>query len=252
MKIAVISDIHGNMEALKAVLADIETQKADTIAICGDLALAGPEPVETIDFIVELAKEKELTIIQGNTDEMLVKATGKPDDPYTPPNEIMAEALKYDLSILRDDQKAFLESLPAQKLMQFGEVSVLLTHGSPRKNNENIFPEMKVEEVKEMIKNTNADIIFCGHTHIPAGYQVEKQTVVNVGSVGRPFTEEPEACYAILEIPDLNKKEFSITHRFIDYDKETASKKLERQPFKGSDKLAAMLIKAETRYPGQQ
>ena len=106
---------------------------------------------------------------------------------------------------------------------------------------------LKIEEVEEMIEGTNADIIFCGHTHVPCGYQTNtKQTVVNVGSVGRPFSEEPKSCYAVLEI---DEKGFSIKHNFVNYDYKKAAQILEQRGFEGAEKLAQMLIKATSRYP---
>src|SRR5574344_1172575 len=98
-----------------------------------------------------------------------------------------------------------------------------------------------------MIASTDADVIFCGHTHVPCGYQTNtKQTVVNVGSVGRPFSEYPKACYAIIEI---DGQEFSVKHNLVDYDVKTASDLLKQRCFDGADKLAAMLIHATCRYP---
>ncbi len=249
MKIAVLSDIHGNLDALQAVIADIESQCIDKICICGYLAMAGPEPVETIDYIHDLQGRKDITIIQGNTDEMIVRATGKPDDPFTPPNDIMAASLKFAQEVIREDQIEFLAKLPVQYEEEVGQVKILLVHGSPRQNNEDILPGQDIDKIQKMIEGTDADIIFCGHTHLPAGYQISKQTVVNDGSVGRPFTETPQACYVVLDIPDLSKKEFQVEHKFIDYDWESAARKLAGLPFYGSDKLAQMLIKATSRYP---
>lgn len=249
MKIAVLSDIHGNLDALQSVLTDIKNQEISRIFICGDLAVAGPEPVETIDYIVDLTKRYNITIIQGNTDEMVLKSTGSPDDKYTPPNKIMAEAVKYAQKILRADQKEFLMELPATYSERIGNLNVLLVHGSPRNNSEDILPDMDPEKVREMIKSTNEDIIFCGHTHLPVIYHIGKQTVVNVGSVGRPFTEKPKACYAVLDYPDLSGEKFLIDQRFIAYDYTSAAEKLAKQPFEGSDKLAQMLVKATSRYP---
>ena len=248
MKIAVLSDIHGNLDALQAVLNDINSQNISKIFICGDLAMAGPEPVETIDFINDLSKRWNLAIIQGNTDEMIVKSTGS--DKYTPPNEIMAASLKYAQEVLRPDQKEFLYELPAQLKETIGNLEILFVHGSPRRNNEDIFPNMDIEKVKEMVDRVTENIIFCGHTHMPANYHVGKQAIINVGSVGRPFTELPIACYVILDYSDLSGKEFSFNYRFVDYDYKSAADKLAKLPFKGADKLAQMLIKATSRYPG--
>ncbi|MFH0702454.1 MAG: metallophosphoesterase family protein [bacterium] len=249
MKIAVLSDIHGNLDALKSVMIDIDNLKADKIFICGDLAMAGPEPEETIDFIIELKKKREVIIIQGNTDEMIIKSTGSPDDGYTPPNEIMAVSLKYSQEILRADQKEFLFELPAQHKEKIGELEILAVHGSPRKNNEDILPNINEETLKKILGETREDLIFCGHTHIPVIYHVGKQTIVNAGSVGRPFTNETKACYAILDYPDLAEKKFHVNYRIVSYNYKLAADKLARLPFKGSEKLAQMLIKATSRYP---
>ena len=107
--------------------------------------------------------------------------------------------------------------------------------------------DVDLQEVEEMIAGTTADIIFCGHTHVPCGYQTNtKQTVVNVGSVGRPFSQEPKSCYAILEI---NNNEFSVKHNFVPYDVNKAADILKQRGFDGAEKLAKMLICATSRYP---
>ncbi|MFA6989503.1 MAG: metallophosphoesterase family protein [Candidatus Gastranaerophilaceae bacterium] len=249
MKIAIMSDIHGNIEALNAVLEDIERENCEKMLILGDLAMAGPEPNETINLIKNLMDQKDIEIIQGNTDEMIVKHTDSPQDQYTPPNTIMLEALKYTQQVISDENKEFLTQLPPYKYLTIGQTNILIVHGSPRRNNEDILPGQPIESIVPMLSNINADLIFCGHTHLPAGYQIGDMTIVNDGSVGRPFTEEPKACYVVLDIPDLSKNEFGIEHKFIDYDFKQASEKLRKLPFEGADKLADMLIKATCRYP---
>jgi len=235
MKIAVLSDIHGNMEALLAVLDDIKTKAVNKIYICGDLAMAGPEPSVVVDFL----RDFDSTIIQGNTDEMIVKN-------IIPPNKIMANALKYAQDELSAEQKEFLGALPFSHSEKIEDVSLLFVHGSPRRNNEDILPAQSEDAIAEIIEGVSEDIIFCGHTHLPCGYQIKKQTVVNVGSVGRPFSEEPQACYVTVNI---NKNEAEILHHFVDYDVESAARKLAETGFNGSDSLAKMLISATSRYP---
>ena len=232
MKIAVLSDIHGNMEALEAVLKNIKTQSIDKIFICGDLAMAGPEPLKTVDFLMNF----DATFIQGNTDEMIVKN-------IIPPNEIMANALKYAQNELNDEQKTFLANLPFSHSEKIEDLHLLFVHASPRRNNEDILPEQNSEKIAEGVAQ---DLIFCGHTHIPCGYQIKKQTLVNVGSVGRPFSEEPKACYVTVNI---NKDEAEILHHFVEYDVQKASGKLAKLPFEGANKLSEMLIVATSRYP---
>ncbi len=249
MKIAVISDIHGNLDALNSVIQDIDKEGAQKIFVCGDLVMAGPEPSETLNFLIKLASERDVTFIQGNTDEMVVRAVGEDREKFTPPNEIMANALFYAQKVLNDSQKEFLTDLPFAHIEEIGKIKVLFVHGSPRRNNEDILPNQPVEKISEIIQDADEDLIFCGHTHMPAGYQIDKQTIVNVGSVGRPFSESPESCYVILNYPDLDKSEYEIIHKFVAYDVAKASEKLAKQDFVGSDVLAKMLEKATSRYP---
>ena len=243
MKIAVISDIHANLEALKTVLKDIEKEKCDRIFCLGDLAMAGPQPVETIDFII---KQKDWTIIQGNTDKLIVDFSQELFQNMLNTFPLMAKAIKEDVKILRDDQKEFLKNLPPQKELEIEGVKILLVHGSPRRNNEDILPNLPIEEVEEIISGVKADLILCGHTHMPAGYQTRtKQTVINDGSVGRPMTEDLKSCYLILDIKDGG---FEAEHRLLDYDREKAASIMRARNFDGADGIADMLIKPSPRH----
>lgn len=247
MKIAIISDIHGNMQALEAVLENIKQENCEKIFCLGDLAMAGPEPSKMIDFIQKLMKENDFTLIQGNTDEMIANCDNQILHMLRENNPVMANALQSDVTEISERQKDFLRNLPVKKEIEQDGIKILLVHGSPRKNNENIFPDLKLEEIEEMIKGTNANIIFCGHTHVPCGYQTNtNQTVVNTGSVGRPFSDEPKACYAVLEIEN---GAFTIKHNLVSYDVKTASKILSERNFDGCEKLAKMLLHASSRYP---
>ena len=171
MKIAVMSDIHGNMEALEAVCEDMKKQNCDKIFVLGDYAMAGPEPAEAVDFFIRRLDDPKFVMIQGNTDLMIADYT---DELYNSMKErapIMSEALKNDVEILNPAQKNFLKNLPIQLEIEEEGVKFLLVHGSPRKNNEDILPDTPVEEVEKMIANVEADVILCGHTHIPCGFQ---------------------------------------------------------------------------------
>lgn len=246
MKVAIMSDIHGNMQALEAVLEDIKAEKCDKIFCLGDLAMAGPEPIKTIELIKKMSENKNFYLIQGNTDEFISNYSEKLKEEIASIYPIMAAALENDVKIIPENLKIFLKNLPEQMALEFEGLKILLVHGSPRNNSENILPDLDIEKVEEMLKNVDADIIFCGHTHIPCGFQTRtKQTVVNDGSVGRPFTPKPEACYVIAE---FENKKFDIIHKFINYDNKKAAQILEERPFNGSEKLAKMLINPELRH----
>lgn len=242
MKVAVISDIHGNMQALEAVINDYKSQNCEKVLCLGDLAMAGPQPSETVDFV----KGQNWEIIQGNTDKMIAEFSDKILSNVKSAFPVMGNALENDAEILSEVQKEYLANLSPQKELVFENVKVLMVHGSPRRNNEDILPNRPIEEIEEIIANTDADLILCGHTHIPCGYQTsKKQTVVNAGSVGRPFTDNAKACYAII---DFNSGAFSVEHRFVDYNREKAAEILAQRKFQGAEKLAGILLKPETRH----
>ena len=246
MKIAVISDIHGNMEALEAVMKDISEKSCNRIFVLGDYAMAGPEPDCTVEYFMKRKDNPMFKMIQGNTDSMIANYN---DELYSTLKEkapIMAEALKNDVEILNPLEKNFLKELPIQLEVVEGGVKFLLVHGSPRKNNEDILPDTPIEEVENMLQNVSADVVLCGHTHIPCGFQTStRQTVVNAGSIGRPFTPEPKSCYLIITVEN---GQCMFEHQFVEYDKQRASEKLKKRTFIGADKLANMLLDPKQRH----
>ncbi len=243
MKVAVLSDIHGNFQALETVLKDVKVNNCQRIFCLGDYAMAGPEPGRVIDFV---KSQTDWTLIQGNTDKMIADFVPEILENTKNIFPVMANALAEDFLCLDNDKKEFLKNLPPQKELIVEGVKVLLVHGSPRRNNEDILPDMPLSYIEEMLEGTDADVIFCGHTHVPAGYQTNKrQTVVNVGSVGRPMTEDAKACYVIAEFQD---GVFSVEHRLIDYDRQAAAEIMKSRNFDGSDKLAEMILYPKDRH----
>ena len=237
MRVAVLSDIHANVQALEAVMADVVSQECEHVFCLGDLALAGPQPVEVMDYVMA---QETWTVIQGNTDKMIANFGPEVMEFLQTTAPIMANAMESDLMLLNDNHKAYLSNLPPMHSIDAEGCSVLLVHGSPRANNEDILPGMPLEEVEEIISGTAEKLILCGHTHIPCGYQTNTgQTVVNVGSIGRPMTALPKACYAVI---DFNDGSFEVRHRFIDYDNKTAAKLMGERDFIGADRLTDILL----------
>lgn len=242
MRVAVISDIHANYTALQEVLKDIENEGCEKIFCLGDLILAGPQPRMTIDFI----KEQDWTIIQGNTDKLISEFGPEVIEFMKSKYPIMANAIVDDMYFVEEDRRLFLQDLPPQMELEIEGVKVLLVHGSPRANNEDILPGRPIEEIEEIISGVDADLILCGHTHVPCGYQTNsRQTVVNVGSVGRPMTPSPLACYAVIDFED---GKFNVKHKFVDYDREISAEIMRARDFEGADKLAELLINPVTRH----
>lgn len=243
MKIAVLSDIHGNFQALESVMKDIEENKCERVLCLGDLAMAGPQPRMVIDFV---KKQTNWDVIQGNTDKMIAEFSKEILENTKKNFPVMANALMDDILYIEDVRKEYLKNLPPQKELEIEGVKILMVHGSPRRNNEDILPDMPLKTIEEILTGVDADLIFCGHTHIPCGYQTnKKQTVVNVGSVGRPMTKDPKACYVIADIQDGG---FSIEHRFIDYDRQMAAEIMRMRKFEGAEKLAQRILEPKERH----
>lgn len=203
MKIAAISDIHGNLGALDAVLADIERRGVDVIVNLGDILSGALQPCETADRLMALG----LPTIKGNHERQVLAG----DPARMGPSDRMAHAL------LRPDQRAWIASLPETLWLSD---DVLLVHGTPD-SDLTYFLEVVTEsgcrpatkgEVACLAGNTNATLILCGHTHLPRTIQLDDgPLIVNPGSVGlqayeddRPFphrmeTGSPHARYAIVE-----------------------------------------------------
>lgn len=246
MRIAVISDIHGNMDALEAVLESIKKERCEKIFALGDYAMAGPQPEDTINWFMQNSEAYNITMIQGNTDLMIANYSDELYKTLAEKAPVMAEALKDDHASIGQAHKEFLQNLPQKHSLEIDKVKILLVHGSPRRNNEDILPDTSMNDVRSMIQGVEEDVILCGHTHIPCGFQTpEKKTVVNVGSVGRPFTKDPKACYLKLTITD-GKCVFE--HKFVDYNKERAALKLRKRVFIGVNKLANTLLDPELRH----
>ncbi len=244
MRIAVLSDLHANAQALEAVVTDLIAQGCEHVFCLGDIALAGPQPREVVDYV--MSQDGTWTVIQGNTDKMIAQYGPDVMAFLEAQYPVMANALADDVQQLDDSHRAYLANLPPMLSLEVEGCSVLLVHGSPRANNEDILPEMPLEIVEEIIAGTTEKLILCGHTHVPCGYQTNTgQTVVNVGSVGRPMTSDPRACYAIV---DFSQGSFEVRHRFVTYNNQLAAQLMSDRGFVGADRLADLLLNPVERH----
>ncbi len=239
MKIAIISDIHGNSLALDTVLARIEELGADKIFCLGDLAMAGYDPDYTVERVCNLPNVR---IIQGNTDKMIAYYDEEVFSAVNAAISSMAYALRDDVKIMKKENIEFLRNLPEKLEIEEKGVKICLCHGSPRRQNENLFPDTPLDVLTAAVSSTDADVVFCGHTHIPCGFQLENgQTIVNVGSVGRPMQDDKTPVFGFLTIHD--NKTFEIRHEFVPYDNEAAAQMVIARGFPYCEDLAYMLRK---------
>ncbi|GAA3657704.1 metallophosphoesterase family protein [Nonomuraea antimicrobica] len=177
MRVAVLSDVHGVLPALEAVLAEPEVVAADLIVLTGDVA-AGPMPVQTIDLLVSLG-ERALWV-SGNADRELVEAAGGKESPYP--------SSQWAAGRLRADQVELLAGLPARQVLELGLLGeTLFVHATPRGDEEMILVDSSLERWGEVLSGESAETVVVGHTHMPFVRLADRVLVVNPGSVGMPY-----------------------------------------------------------------
>lgn len=243
MKIAVISDVHGNKSALDKVLDDIKQKKADKIYCLGDIAMGGYDPNYTIDKLFELKKEMndDFEIIQGNTDKLIVDYNDTLYEKMLKANPLMAQALNLDVKIIDDDKKRLLSNLNIDKILTVNGVKIHLVHGSPRKQDENIFPDTPSSEVEKMVETSPADVILCGHTHIPCGFSLNSgKTVVNAGSIGRSMAKDKMPVYLLMTINSNGA--YSFEHIKVKYDNKQTAQLIKERNFELSEEFSKLYL----------
>lgn len=243
MKIAVISDVHGNKSALDKVLDDIKQKKADKIYCLGDIAMGGYDPNYTIDKLFELKNKMndDFEIIQGNTDKLIVDYNDTLYEKMLKANPLMAQALNLDVKIIDDDKKRLLSNLNIDKILTVNGVKIHLVHGSPRKQDENIFPDTPASEVEKMVETSPADVILCGHTHIPCGFSLNSgKTVVNAGSIGRSMTKDKMPVYLLMTINSNGA--YSFEHIKVKYDNKQTAQLIKERNFELSEEFSKLYL----------
>ncbi len=205
-KIAVLADIHGNLPALQAVVADMHRRGITTVLNLGDHASGPLWPHETLTFLMQ----QPWIQIAGNCDRQLV---------HQPPDAHGASE-RYAFARISAAQKAWLQALPAQAHF---EQDILLCHGTPTQDDLALLETVthgtvrlaRRAEIMQRLAGIQASVVLCGHTHTPRLIQVDQtRLVINPGSVGLPAYEDaepephvietgsPHARYAILEQHD--------------------------------------------------
>ncbi|NWG09742.1 MAG: metallophosphoesterase family protein [Nitrososphaerales archaeon] len=212
-ELAVISDIHGNLDALDAVLKSMGKK---SIYCLGDLVGYGANPNE----VIEWAKDHGVKCVMGNHEYAVV--TG--DASWF--NWDAQRAVFWTRSNLKRENLEFIRSLPKRMDLKIDDFRILLVHGSP---NDPIFEYVMPESHNELfdyyLSNNRVQVVGLGHTHIPFMYRSDRGVVFNPGSVGQPRSGDPRACYAVLTI---GKGEVEVEHKLVEYDIHSAAEKIIR------------------------
>lgn len=206
MKIAAISDIHGNIYSLMKVLEDIDEQKVDLVVCLGDLVGYGPHPNE----VIALIKRREIPCLKGNYDASVVDGAFT----FIRDTSINSFSLPWNVEEVRASNKYYLSQLPTKLNYDINGVKVIFTHGSPYKINEYLFEDG--ENTKKVMEEISEDVLICAHTHIPSYKKFGNKVFINVGSVGKPKIGRPNATYALIEIKE--DKTVDVKFRELEYD----------------------------------
>lgn len=217
MRIGIFSDIHGNLPALQAVMADLTAQKLQTVYCLGDLVGYGASPNE----VTERIRTEGMPTIMGNYDDGVGFDRDECGCAYRDPveKERGERSFAWTKGHTALENKAFLRTLLPELRFNVDNKRVLLVHGSPRRMNEYLFEDRALSSFQRLAATSNADIIVFGHTHRPYVKQVDGVTFLNVGSVGKPKDGDWRACYAIVESGD----EPRVTFQRVVYDVEKAA-----------------------------
>src|SRR6266702_7305120 len=215
MRVAAISDIHGNLPALEAVLAEVTREGPDLIVVCGDVA-SGPMPAETIDLLMTLDRAR---FVRGNADRGLIEEfDGKA------PSEMPGPFADWCARQITRERRDFLASF--ESTVRIDEIDglgrALFCHATPRNDVDVMTVETPVERVRALIAGADADVIVCGHTHMQFDRMVDRVRVVNAGSVGMPYGEP--GAYWLLLGPE-------VMLRRTDYNLEQAAKRIRRSGY---------------------
>lgn len=236
MRIAFLSDIHGNAAALEAVVADLREKGVERIAVLGDLAYRGPEPERAVDLVRELAADGA-EVIQGNADLWVVRGVeaGEVPDRFL---EGMKAEREWTAERLSPEQIKYLEVLPAEMEWEAEGVRIHAFHATPTNLFTAVLPEASSEVLRERIMvKPAADLYVYAHIHLPYVRYVNGKCVVNTGSVGLPFDGMPRASYALVEV---EAGRYRVTLERVPYDVERAAKRYREAGYPNPEMIRVM------------
>jgi predicted phosphodiesterase len=215
MRSAVLFDVHGNLAALEAVLAEAEREGFDELAFGGDLVFLGPEPAACVDRL--RAFGPRLRAIKGNTDRSVIDRDGEAAHWAEP---------------LGADRLAWLDSLPQQAELPGHDA--LMVHATPRGDEEVLMPDTAEADVAEMLASASQPTVLCGHVHIQYRRDVAGHEVVNPGSVGLPWDGDQRAAWATIT-------DGAVELRRTSYDWDAVADRIEHEAGPFAEMMAARL-----------
>lgn len=222
MRIAVISDIHGNLPALDAVLEDLNEVRPDVVVQGGDVALGGPNPVEVVDRIRELGWPS----VVGNTDAVLAgeEAIAKLS------RRSVADAARRTIEMIGPERVDWLTSRP----MSWIDEDLAVMHATPGDCSTVVAHDAPDDEPVRVYSTCGTPVVVYGHIHHPYVRTLANLIVVNSGSVSLPLNRDPRATYAVVE-------DGTASHRYVPYDVERVAEDMKRIDYPNADGYSSWL-----------
>jgi putative phosphoesterase len=237
MKLAFISDIHGNALALEAVINDINQKDVDKIYVLGDICYRGPKPKKSLKIIRSLNTD----VIKGNADEWVVRRIEKGEVPDQA-LEMMNRERDWTYSLLDEESIGYLKNLPHELNLEYGGLKIHAFHATPTSLFEIVTPNESDEVLKEKLITKEADIYIYAHIHKPYIRYIDGKCIVNLGSVGLPFDGLNKASYFMLDIDENNFKTSIVR---VSYNVDDVVHQFKKSDYPNSELMTKILHKAK-------
>jgi putative phosphoesterase len=226
-RFAVLADIHGNVLALEAALADIAPYHPDRVVILGDLTLNGPRPDETVSAVMAL-EAAGAVVIAGNTDIAVADGDYAAAFPWLDDVPVSHRAAaEWARDQLGEAQLDYLRRLPAERRLAVGDELILACHASPGSQTSGMPADLDAAVTMQYATRTDARVICCGHTHVADVRELGRKLLLNPGSCGYAFDGTPDACWALLTISDGSEPAAQLFR--VAYDAQAAAEEVSRR-----------------------
>jgi putative phosphoesterase len=233
--VAAIYDVHGNLPALEAVLADLQSINPDLIVVGGDV-VAGPMPAEVLDRLAALSES--ICFVRGNADREVLAAYG--DGRYTDATDAAdpaERAAAFAASKIDRAHRDLLASFAERLVVEVeGVGQVLFCHGSPRSDEEIVTAATTEGRLGEILAGVDQDLVVCGHTHAQFDRRVGAKSVVNAGSIRMPYQGKPVGAFWLLLGAD------GVCLRRSDYDLDRAVRRIRATGYPEAEEVAQILL----------
>ena len=230
MRVAVLYDIHGNLDALDAVLAEVRTAHADLIVVGGDIY---PGPLASEALARLLAFDIPTRFLLGNGDRaVLDQREGRPSDAMP---ERVRGIIAWHAARMEEAERRAVASWPATLRLEMpGLGRLLFVHATPWSDTEIFTRSTPLPRLRRLFHDVDADIVVCGHTHMQFDRFVDDTRIVNAGSVGMAFGE-PGACWLLLEPA-------RVTLRRTTYDRPAAAARVRGTSYPDAEDFASRFV----------